>query len=479
MVRIGLPAPAAEISHQLLTHTGFDAHKDALEDGFPGGLQRTAGNQPEQRRLTDAHRQPGIAAEAPRRCLEDGFESELEVIDKTQPFQLAIDGPHLQVCGIGFDLQADDRFHLQLEHLEAGDHIAVAARAELGELLGIQQCSQQPFLLLQVMRQPFGMTLDREIKLLTGFEGQRHDHHLTRHDPIESEPVAPMPTRIAFLGPNGTYGEQAAQALIALEQLPAPELVPCVGLRAVVEQLASGGCDAAVVPVENSVEGGVTATLDALWSHRDLCIRRALVLPIRHSLLSHGPLDGITEVLSHPQALAQCSGWLARNLPKALQLPTSSTAEAARMVSGSRFRAAIASRKAGQDNGLEELAHPVNDVAGNRTRFLLLQRGERRSSGDVASLAFSLHRNAPGALLEALASLARQNLNMSRIESRPSKRELGEYVFFVDVELPGDSQAVLDALVSDLTPLCEHLANLGAYPSSEQINDGDGTPRIA
>ena len=149
------------------------------------------------------------------------------------------------------------------------------------------------------------------------------------------------------------------------------------------------------------------------------------------------------------------------------------------MVSGSRFRAAIASRTAGQENGLEELAHPVNDVAGNRTRFLLLQRGERRSSGDVASLAFSLHRNAPGALLEALASLARQNLNMSRIESRPSKRELGEYVFFVDVELPADSQAVLAALVSDLTPLCEHLANLGAYPSSERINDGVGTPQIA
>ena len=288
-----------------------------------------------------------------------------------------------------------------------------------------------------------------------------------------------MPTRIAFLGPTGTYGEQAAQSLIALEQLPQPELVPCVGLRAVVEQLASGGCDAAVVPVENSVEGGVTATLDALWSHRDLCIRRALVLPIRHSLLSSGSLDSITEVLSHPQALAQCSGWLARQLPQALQLPTSSTAEAARMVCGSRFRAAIASRKAGEEHGLKELAHPVNDVAGNRTRFLLLQRGERRCSGDVASLAFSLRRNAPGALLEALASLARQNLNMSRIESRPSKRELGEYVFFVDVELPVDSQVVLEALVAELIPLCDHLANLGAYPSSEQINDADGTPRTA
>tara|TARA_B100001939_G_scaffold188404_1_gene162286 strand:+ start:1089 stop:1937 length:849 start_codon:yes stop_codon:yes gene_type:complete len=282
-----------------------------------------------------------------------------------------------------------------------------------------------------------------------------------------------MPTRIAFLGPAGTYGEQAAAAFMDLEQIPEPEFVPCKGLRSVVEQLASGRCEGAVVPVENSVEGGVTAILDALWTHRELCIRRALVLPIRHALLSHGSLSGITEVLSHPQALAQCGGWLASHLPDALQLPTSSTAEAARMVAGSRFRAAIASRQAGQDHGLDELAFPVNDVPGNRTRFLLLQRGERRQTGDVASLAFSLHRNAPGALLEALGCLARQNLNMSRIESRPSKRELGEYVFFVDVDLTDEPPSALQDLLGDLTPLCEHLAHFGAYPSSS-LNDGEG-----
>ena len=279
-----------------------------------------------------------------------------------------------------------------------------------------------------------------------------------------------MPTRIAYLGPAGTYGEQASRALAELEGLTEVSFLPCVGLRAVVECLAQAGADAAVVPVENSVEGGVTATLDALWAHSDLGIRRALVLPIRHALLGSGSLQDVTEVLSHPQALAQCSGWLAAQLPQALQLPTSSTAEAARMVAGSRFRAAIASRKAGQEHGLEELAYPVNDVAGNRTRFLLLHRGERRLEGDVASLAFSLHRNAPGALLEALACLAEQGLNMSRIESRPSKRELGEYVFFVDVELPAQQPEALSTLVAALTPLCEHLAHFGDYPSSELVS---------
>ena len=156
-----------------------------------------------------------------------------------------------------------------------------------------------------------------------------------------------------------------------------------------------------------------------------------------------------------------------RHLPDALQLPTSSTAEAARMVAGSPFRAAIASQTAAREHGLDQLAFPVNDVAGNRTRFLLLRRGQRGEHGDVASLAFSLHRNAPGALLEALACLAERGLNMSRIESRPSKRELGEYVFFVDVELPPAPSTALADLIAQLEPLCEHLAHFGAYPSSD------------
>ena len=276
-----------------------------------------------------------------------------------------------------------------------------------------------------------------------------------------------MPISVAFLGPEGTYGERAARALLDLEGHDQARLVACVGLRAVVEHVADGRCDAAVVPVENSVEGGVTASLDALWSNPQLCIRRALVLPIRHALLSSGKLEEISEVLSHPQALAQCSGWLARHVPNALQLATTSTAEAARMVKGSRFRAAIASPSLHQEGELSALAYPINDAAGNCTRFLFLQRGERRQQGDVASLAFSLHRNAPGALLEALAAVADLGLNMSRIESRPSKRELGEYVFFLDVELPDARCALLQQLTERLEPLCEHLAQFGAYPSSE------------
>ncbi|CAK6698853.1 Bifunctional chorismate mutase/prephenate dehydratase [Synechococcus sp. CBW1107] len=272
--------------------------------------------------------------------------------------------------------------------------------------------------------------------------------------------------RIAFLGPVGTYGEQAALRLCELEAIAAPQLLPQVGIRAVVKALAEGRCDAAVVPVENSVEGGVTACMDALWEHPELRVGRALVLPIRHALLGSGPLEGVSEVLSHPQALAQCSQWLGDNLPSALQLPTSSTADAARMVAGSRFRAAVASLQAAEEHGLEVLAYPINDVVGNSTRFLLLRQGERSLNGPMASLAFSLHANQPGALLEALTCFAHRQLNMTRIESRPSKREMGEYIFFVDLELPSGQEPLLQAL-DQLRPLCEHLAVFGAYPITQ------------
>lgn len=280
---------------------------------------------------------------------------------------------------------------------------------------------------------------------------------------LSASPHPPFAMRLAFLGPVGTYGEQAARRLAQLEGLTAVEFVPQQGIRAVVQALACSDCDAAVVPVENSVEGGVTACLDAIWEHPDLAVTRALVLPIQHALLGSGPLQGISEVLSHPQALAQSSQWLADHLPQALQLPTSSTAEAARMVKGSRFRAAIASLEAAREHGLEVLAHPINDVPGNCTRFLLLRRGARSRQGPLASLAFSLHSNQPGALLQALGCFAHQGLNMSRIESRPSKREMGEYIFFVDLELTAGHDP-LDQALAELRPLCEHLAVFGAYP---------------
>ena len=280
-----------------------------------------------------------------------------------------------------------------------------------------------------------------------------------------------MLTSMAFLGPAGTYGEQACRRLAALSGSPEAQRCPQATIGAVVLALQEQRVDAAVVPVENSVEGGVTSCLDLLWQSdlqgdEGLVIQHALILPIRHALLADGNLDQITEVLSHPQALAQCSGWLQQNLPQALQLPTSSTAEAARLVRGSRFRAAVASRQAGEEQGVAELAYPINDQPGNCTRFLLLRRGPQpqQTQASRTSLAFSLHANAPGALLQALEIFAARGLNMSRIESRPSKRELGEYVFFVDLEAAGQQVA---EVCTALQPLCERLALFGSYPITD------------
>tara|TARA_Y100001968_G_scaffold289493_1_gene292553 strand:- start:1956 stop:2792 length:837 start_codon:yes stop_codon:yes gene_type:complete len=276
-----------------------------------------------------------------------------------------------------------------------------------------------------------------------------------------------MPTKVAYLGPEGTYAEKAAISLTQLERLDDACLVPSKGLGTVIEQVASGQCDLGVVPIENSVEGGVTATLDALWKHQEIFIQRALILPINHCLFSSGEIKDISEVLSHPQALAQCSEWLNKNLPDALQLPTSSTAAAVRMIKGSKFRAAIASINFRDVDNIKEIAYPINDIAGNRTRFILISNNESTLSGDIASIAFSLKSNSPGALLKALSCIAELGLNMRRIESRPSKRELGEYVFFVDIEINNEDNSLTNKIMANLNPLCEHLVHFGSYKTDE------------
>ena len=299
---------------------------------------------------------------------------------------------------------------------------------------------------------------------------------------------------IAFLGPSGTYAEAACRQLAQAQGLQ--DLTPRSGLsiQHVLRQLqpehgGDGTVAAAVVPVENSVQGGVTATLDTLWSLSTPCcppdapdpygpqgleIVRGLVLPIRHALLGSGRMEDISEVISHPQALGQCSTWLNNHLPQALQLPTTSTAEAARMVKGSRFRGAVASLDAAREQDLNVLAYPVNDEPNNCTRFLLVRPvvGTERPStpaepGDypvITSLCFSLReRDRPGALVEALQVFLGQSLNMSRIESRPAKTGLGKYVFFIDVEGHYQAPPFQKALQS-LYPTCEHLLNFGSYP---------------
>tara|TARA_B100001029_G_scaffold165212_1_gene156699 strand:- start:86 stop:637 length:552 start_codon:yes stop_codon:yes gene_type:complete len=181
--------------------------------------------------------------------------------------------------------------------------------------------------------------------------------------------------------------------------------------------------------------------------------------------MSCGSISTVSEVLSHPQAIAQCSQWLSDNIPNAVHLPTNSTAEAIRMVKGSSFRAAIGSKEA--SDGLNILAYPINDIEGNCTRFVLLSKNNIKSDGNRASMAFSLKSNSPGALLKALNCIANLGLNMSRIESRPSKRELGEYVFFIDLDLDNSNKKDFEEAANKLSGLCSQIINFGCYLESD------------
>ncbi len=275
-----------------------------------------------------------------------------------------------------------------------------------------------------------------------------------------------MRKQVAYLGPKGTYAEKAAHILSKLAGFQTPIFVPCNGLNSVIKSIAYNNCDAAVVPIENSVEGGVTATLDSLWKFPDININKAIVLPIKHALISNGEISGISEVLSHPQALAQCSEWLSEHLPNAITLPTNSTSEAVNMIKSSTFRAAIGSKSLIKIEGLKELAFPINDVPGNCTRFVLLSKESISSKVNIASFAFSLLSNKPGALLKALNYIAEFGFNMSKIESRPSKRALGEYIIYVDLEIKSQKsiEDILD-LKKHIKPLCEHFIDFGCYCS--------------
>jgi prephenate dehydratase len=269
---------------------------------------------------------------------------------------------------------------------------------------------------------------------------------------------------IAHLGPAGTYAETAAliaQAWLLAHHTVPYSLKPYNSIASTLQALAQGEVALAIVPVENSVEGGVTMTLDSLWQLDQLQIHRALVLPIQHALLSRATsLDQIRQVYSHPQALAQCPQWLAQNLPQADRIAANSTTESMPYLSDPMI-AAIASRRAAQIYGEPVLACPINDHPDNCTRFIVLSR-EPSPGGGLTSLALSLKANQPGSLLKLLQIFADRNINLSRIESRPSKRSMGDYLFFIDME--ADTRDPLSqAVLRDLESHTEILKILGSY----------------
>lgn len=274
-----------------------------------------------------------------------------------------------------------------------------------------------------------------------------------------------MSVSIAYLGPSGTYAEAAALAYIrtfTTDMQRSSLLCPYPSITQTLHAVAQEQVNLAVVPVENSIGGTVAVTLDTLWQLDTLQIQQALVLPIRHALLSRAStVEAIRTVYSHPQALAQCQGWLEKFLPSVQLIPTNSTTEALQHLDEDFTVGAISSQRAAQIYSLPILASAINDYPDNCTRFWVM--GKQTSIGGThASLAFSLPANQPGALVKPLQVLASRGINMSRIESRPTKRSLGEYLFFVDIEADARESHVRDAL-SELASHTEIFKIFGSY----------------
>ncbi|MEA5620239.1 prephenate dehydratase [Cronbergia sp. UHCC 0137] len=279
-----------------------------------------------------------------------------------------------------------------------------------------------------------------------------------------------MNLAIAHLGPPGTYAEQAAFFYLnwlknqGIEANLSPYPTIAQSLQAVATQQA----DLAVVPVENSIEGSVTMTMDTLWQLENLRIQLALVLPISHTLISYAPnLDNIQTVYSHPQALAQCQGWLGEFLPNVNLIPSNSTTEALQRLNLEITTAAIASNRAAQLYNLPVLATGINDYPENCTRFWVISQVDHNyqislTNPTYTSLAFSVPANVPGALVKPLQIFAQQSINLSRIESRPTKRSLGEYLFFMDLEAELNSFIMKSAL-EELQNHTEILKIFGSY----------------
>jgi prephenate dehydratase len=270
-------------------------------------------------------------------------------------------------------------------------------------------------------------------------------------------------TRIAFLGPQGTFSEEAALTLSCLTGMEA-ELLPCPLIEDCAEAVEDGAADYAVVPLENSLEGSVNVTLDLLTTSAGLQIAAELVLDIEHNLLAAaGTAAAVKRIYSHPQALAQCRRYLRRHFPEVETIPVSSTAEAASMVSGSGpGSAAIGSRRAALTYNLQVLAAAIQDN-GNRTRFAVLARhGKSLGSPVKTSLLFAV-KNAAGSLYRVLQAFAVHNVNLTRIESRPARSQLGDYIFFVDLDGTPDDMSVKLA-VREAADEAMLLKLLGTYP---------------
>lgn len=268
------------------------------------------------------------------------------------------------------------------------------------------------------------------------------------------------PLRVAFLGPEGTFTHLAARYQFG----GSSQSLPQGTIQAVFQAVARQGADYGVVPVENATEGAVDSTLDAFLDS-PLRICAEILLPVDQALLMRPDLalGSVRRVYSHPQALGQCRRWLEMHLPQADRIEAPSTSEAARLAREDAEGAAVASELAAELFGLKVAEAKIQDLAANATRFLVLGLKGAEPTGQDRTTLLAMAQDGPGALLRLLEPLARRGLNLSRIQSRPTRRKLWEYAFFLDVEGHEADPDLAEAL-GELRTACASLKVLGSYP---------------
>lgn len=297
--------------------------------------------------------------------------------------------------------------------------------------------------------------------LVEGNDGPLPGEHIARifQEIVSACRALQKPLAVAYLGPEGTFSECAALKHFG----HAIDSRPVDSIGAVFRQVESGGGDYGVVPIENSTEGVVGHTLDMFVSS-ELSICGEVELRIHHCLMAKGDsLADIAKIYSHQQSFAQCRRWLDANLPQAKQETVSSNAEAARRAAAQSGCAAIAGEAVADDYRLRVLANNIEDEPGNTTRFVVIGRQVAGATGrDKTSVLFS-SKDRPGALYELLQSFKKRDINMTRIESRPSRRGNWSYVFYVDFD-GHVADANVGAALAELQELAPFFKSLGSYP---------------
>jgi prephenate dehydratase len=264
---------------------------------------------------------------------------------------------------------------------------------------------------------------------------------------------------IGLLGPEGTYSEKAARQLDMKARLKFFD-----DLEDVIESVISRDVDCGVVPIENSLEGSIGITMDALKEY-DINIIGEVIVSIRHCLLSKGHMEDIKVILSHPQALAQCRKFIRQHFRDIKIQTTGSTSHAAKLTSEFPEMAAIASRESAQKYGLDILADDIQDYKENYTRFVVLGNTIPEPTGhDKTSIIIHLGHDRPGALHDLLGEFVSGNINLTKIESRPSKLGLGDYLFYIDMEGHKFDRNISAAL-NNIEKIVDWVKIIGSYPS--------------